>query len=208
MWQERHAVYNHTNRRTSYFATKILNAAVHTSTSRILCLTAGEIALGNTSSAGVKRDRVPKGLTSYCSIDHKLCFLQYIASPSRTLLPVNFYSANVNCAAITSQINENHLIVKKKLKLFQIIHSLTILISTTDQWRHGPNSQYINFWIHFHKFHMFISTRLSDSVLVYWMNNGMKLQLPLRFAKSTTKIRVLLATAQVWQTLKCCSHMK
>ena len=63
---------------------KILNAAVHTSTSRILCLTAGEIALGNTSSSCVKRDRVPMGLTSYCSIDHNRCFLQYIASPSWT----------------------------------------------------------------------------------------------------------------------------
>lgn len=40
------------------------------------------------------------------------------------------------------------------------------------------------------------------------MNNGIKLQLPWCFANSTTKVRVLLATAQVWQTLKCCSHMK
>jgi len=82
------------------------------------------------------------------------------------LLPANFHIATVNYAAITSQTNENHLLGNKEPKLFQIIHNLTIMISTTDQWRHGPDSQYKKLWIRFRKFYMFISTRLSNSVRV------------------------------------------
>jgi hypothetical protein len=82
------------------------------------------------------------------------------------LLPGNFHIATVNYAAITSQTKENHLLGNKETQIVPNIHSLTILISATDQWRYGPDSQYVNFWIQFYKFYVLISTRLSDSVRV------------------------------------------
>jgi hypothetical protein len=63
------------------------------------------------------------------------------------ILSANFHIATVNYAVITNRTNENHLLGNNKPKLFQIIHSLTIPISATDQWRHATDSQYINFLI-------------------------------------------------------------
>ena len=135
-----------------------------------MCMTAGEVRLGNTSSSGVKRDRIPRGSRhTVVLITSSACVSAYHHHHGHTRTIAGKLSHRYRKLRRNYQPNKRKSPPwkqKKKTKLFQIIHSLAILISATDQRRHGPASQYLNFYIHFYKFYMFISTRLSDSVRV------------------------------------------